>query len=261
MENSFGNYIFSKRIAKNLTLTELASELDLDVLTLSKIERNFREFPRVKLQRLANIFNVSFEDVIIEFLRSDLYNSYGEFPDIKKLVLKALEGSEEPHTLKTLIAEGESKKVEFKSSLRYCLKTLKPEKYVEYNTIKNICAFLNSEGGKLIIGLSDNKEILGLETLDFLTFKESDKNDAWLKHFDNLLSKYFGNGISNLIMISFETIENKTLACIDVLPNRISPTFIKNPEKENNEDFYVRRNASAIYLTMNEFYQYSKERW
>lgn len=261
MENSLGNYISCGRNVRGLTLRELASELDLDIVTLSKIEKNYRQFPKGKLQLLANIFNVSLDEILVEFLKTDLYNSYGEFPDIKRLVLKAFEGKDEPHTLSSVIIEGETKKVEFKSSLRYCLKSLKPEKHIELSAMKNICAFLNSEGGKLIIGVSDDKQILGLEDYDYSTFKETDKKDAWLKHFDNLLSKYFGNGISNLIMISFEIIENKSIACIDVLPNNVGPTFLQNPEKGNNEDFYIRRNASAVILTMNEFFQYSKERW
>lgn len=261
MENSLGNYISCGRNVRGLTLRELASELDLDEVTLSKIERNYRQFPKGKLQLLANIYNVSLDEVLVEFLKTDIFNSYGEFPDIKRLVLKALESSDEPHTLSKVIVDGETKKVEFKSSLRYCLKTLKPGKHIEHSAMKNICAFLNSEGGKLIIGVSDDKKILGLEALDYSTFKETDKKDAWLKHFDNLLSKHFGNGISNLILISFETIENKTVASIDVLPNKVGPTFLKNMEKGNNEDFYIRRNASAVILTMNEFFQYSKERW
>lgn len=34
-----------------------------------------------------------------------------------------------------------------------------------------------------------------------------------------------------------------------------------NPEKNNLEEFYVRRNASAIALTMYEMYNYSKDNW
>ncbi len=37
--------------------------------------------------------------------------------------------------------------------------------------------------------------------------------------------------------------------------------IITNPEKNNQEEFYVRRNASAIGLTMYEMLNYSKENW
>ena len=85
MENSIGNYISCGRNVRGLTLRELASELDLDVVTLTKIEKNYRQFPKGKLQLLANIFNVSLDEILVEFLKTDLYNSYGEFQTLKDL--------------------------------------------------------------------------------------------------------------------------------------------------------------------------------
>lgn len=68
-----------------------------------------------------------------------------------------------------LIQRGESIVLEFKSTLRVDIKTSKPEKFIEHSVIKTLGAFLNSEGGTLLIGVEDNKNILGLE-LDFNSF-------------------------------------------------------------------------------------------
>ena len=46
-----------------------------------------------------------------------------------------------------LIENGESKTVEFKSTLRYCLRKNSPQKNVEHCAMKNLAAFLNTEGG------------------------------------------------------------------------------------------------------------------
>ena len=71
----------------------------------------------------------------------------------------------------------------------------------------------------------------------------------------------FGNDLSLNIGVEFEVIDGKIICEIDVLPNNNGPVFLKNPEKNNTEEFYIRRNASAVALKMDEFYKYSKERW
>ena len=201
MESTFGDYISSGRNVKGLTLRELASSLGLDISTLAKIEKNWRQFPKEKLHTLSDKFSVSYREVVTEFIKNDLIQQYGSFPDYRTIISNALNDNRTNYSISEILEEGESKKVEFKSSLRYCLKSQKAEKYIEHSALKNVCAFLNSEGGKLLIGVSDDKKILGLEELDFKTFKEEDKKDGWLKHFDNLISKHFGNNISQYIRV------------------------------------------------------------
>ena len=241
-------------------MRELAEELNLDSSSISKIEKGWRQFPKDKLKQFAEFYKVPYQEVLREFIKSDLIQQYGGFPNYEKLLLEIIT-NEEKTSIEDFIKKGETKNIEFKSSLRFCLKTLKAEKYIEHSAIKNICAFLNSNGGKLIIGLADDGEIIGLENTDFKTFKDDDKKDAFLKHLDNLISKYFGNDLSLNLAVEFEQIESKIVCEIDVLLNNNGPIFLKNPEKNNTEEFYIRRNASAITLNMDEFYKYSKERW
>lgn len=260
LNSTFGDYISSGRNVRGITLKELAQELNLDVSSISKIEKGWRQFPKDKLKQFAEYFRVSYQEVVKEFIKTDLIQQYGGFPNYENL-LREIINNEEKTSIEDFIKKGETKNIEFKSSLRFCLKTTKVEKYIEHSAIKNICAFLNSNGGKLIIGVSDDGEILGLENTDFKTFKESDKKDAFLKHLDNLISKYFGNDLSLILGVEFEEIESKIVCEIDVLQNNNGPIFLKNPEKNNSEEFYIRRNASAVTLSMDEFYKYSKERW
>lgn len=168
--------------------------------------------------------------------------------------------ADETDQIKKLIARGENRLVEFKSSLRYCLKQKSPQAYVEHSCFKNLAAFLNSDGGHLFVGVDDNGEILGLENTDFATFRGTNKKDEFLKHFDNLTEKYFGNGLAGLLNVQFHEIDHKTIAVIEVKGKSPAPVILKNPEK-GNEEFYIRRNASAIALTMFEFFNYSKEQW
>ena len=54
------------------------------------------------------------------------------------------------------IKRGEDRYTEFKSTLLYSLNTNKIEKYIEFACAKTVCAFLNSEGGHLFIGVEDD---------------------------------------------------------------------------------------------------------
>jgi Putative DNA-binding domain/Eco57I restriction-modification methylase len=164
-------------------------------------------------------------------------------------------------SLTQLIAQGETKTVEFKSSLRYDIREQKVNKNLEHSCFKNIAAFLNSDGGTLFIGVDDDGNILGLENTDFASFKGSNKKDEFTKHFDNLVGNYFGNNLVHKINLDFENIDNKTIAIITIKTKASEPIIIKNPEKNNQEEFYIRRNASAIGLTMYEMLNYIKENW
>lgn len=158
------------------------------------------------------------------------------------------------------IKTGEGRTVEFKSSLRYCLRQKSPQRYVEHSSFKNLAAFLNTEGGSLLIGVEDNGNIIGLEDTDYLTFNGDNKKDEFLKHFDNLVEKYFGNALAGKFKVEFTCIDGKTVALVTVKDRAPEPVILKNPEN-NKEEFYIRRNASAKDLTMFEFFQYAKEHW
>lgn len=186
---------------------------------------------------------------------------YAYYQSAEELLQKQLQQVNANDKIKQLLANGESKTVEFKSTLRYCLRQNNPQKYVEHSAIKNLAAFLNSEGGTLFIGVDDDGNILGLEKTDFASFKGDNKKDEFVKHFDNLIQNYFGNNMVHKFNVEFEVIDGKTIALIHIKDKATEPVFINNPEKNNQQEFYVRRNASAIALTMYEMLNYSKENW
>src|SRR5690625_6416401 len=72
--------------------------------------------------------------------------------------------------LKQIINEGESSILEFKSTLRWNIRESRHDKKMEEVIMKSIVAFANGEGGKLLIGVADDGEILGLQN-DYNTLK------------------------------------------------------------------------------------------
>ena len=59
--------------------------------------------------------------------------------------------------------------------MRWNWRENKLDKKMEEIILKTISAFSNAEGGKLLIGVTDEGEILGLES-DYNTFKEANKD-------------------------------------------------------------------------------------
>jgi len=74
--------------------------------------------------------------------------------------------------LEEIIESGEDTFLEFKSTMRWNLREEKQDKKMEEIILKSISAFSNSEGGKLLIGVDDNGEVLGLQD-DYNTLKEA----------------------------------------------------------------------------------------
>ena len=105
--------------------------------------------------------------------------------------------------------------------------------------------------------MDDAKTILGLETTDYPTFSKPDKQDEWSKHFDNLLQNFIGNKFHEYIKTEFIPMDGVTIALITVKPSR-EPVWLK---KDGNDEFYIRRTASAIALAPKEATEYIQEHW
>lgn len=75
------------------------------------------------------------------------------------------------------------------------------QKRIIHSAFKTIAAFANTNGGVLLLGVSDDKNIYGLEK-DFDSFpKISEKNrDGFGKFLDSKLKSYFGDGFSSLYL-------------------------------------------------------------
>jgi DNA-binding response OmpR family regulator len=152
--------------------------------------------------------------------------------------------------VKGLILKGESDRVEFKSTLRWNLKTGRSEKSIEKAWLKSIVAFLNTDGGVLLVGVEDNGHILGLEADQFQS------EDKYLLHVNNKLKQHIGLEWANFIRFQTETIGDKKLLWIECLPSP-APVFFK---MGNDEEFYVRVGPGSRRLSPSEVLTYVANR-
>lgn len=154
-----------------------------------------------------------------------------------------------------LIAAGESSLVEFKSSARWDVKQSNVNKELEKVIIKTVAAFLNSEGGALLIGVADNGTILGLDS-DYQTFGRKQNADAYENWLMTRLLESLGRDRARSIRISFHTLEGKQICKVDVSPSS-HPVFFT--DEKANERLYVRSGNSTRELAASEMLRYCGE--
>ena len=139
-----------------------------------------------------------------------------------------------------MIADGESDKLEFKSTVRTNLATGEVDKRMEKAVLKTMVAFLNTDGGTLLIGVSDDGEICGA---DLDSFENLDKMNL---HMTNMISSAIGNGY--IPYINFKAIEfdeGKYVIRVKCAPAQ-KAVFLREGKVEQ---FYVRSGPSSVVLT------------
>ena len=164
----------------------------------------------------------------------------------KKYKIKGI--NDKDFNINKLLEQDESRFLEFKSSLRWDYRQEKPNPDLEMVIAKTIAAFGNSDGGHLLIGVDDDKNILGLEK-DFNTLKKHN-SDYFEIYMRNILHKIFGvKYITENIRIKFPIVEGKEICVIEVFKAK-QPAYIKTKDKNGNpiEKFYVRSGNSSHEL-------------
>jgi predicted HTH transcriptional regulator len=164
-------------------------------------------------------------------------------------------------TLEELIAEGEDDELEFKSSLRWDFRELTPSKKLEEVIVKTVAAFANSQGGTLLIGVSDSGEILGLEA-DYLSLEGANR-DKFELHLRTLLSNAFGTAfVSSKLKVLFPTVGDVEICQVDIQPSA-NPLVLEVKDKHGvrQEKFYVRSGNSSQELSVAEMLPYLAERF
>ena len=125
-------------------------------------------------------------------------------------------------TIQDILA-GESKYIEFKESL--------PEKSIKY--MKTVVAFANGIGGRIIFGIADEThEVVGIA------------NDVVFKMMDTIANAISDSCEPAIIPdITLQTIEEKTIICVEISEGRQRPYYIKALGKEKG--VYVRIGATT----------------
>ncbi len=143
------------------------------------------------------------------------------------------------YELNKLLGLDESVILERKETLRTDTKKKQFQNYITDLCLKTIVAFLNTKGGKLIIGQRDDKEITGIEEDRFKT------KDDWSKFFKDKVKSHIGlTYIEKSITYRFYEKNDKTVAIIECKKlDKGQQAYL------NDEDIYVRVGPSSEKLT------------
>lgn len=118
------------------------------------------------------------------------------------------------------ILKGESEKIEFKENAKTNTNTY----------IKTVVAFANGNGGKIVFGVKDNKEIVGVENEFEVT--------------DGIINAISDSCYPMIVPdISLHTLENKTVILVEIEGGKKKPYYLKS--KGMQKGTYIRSGATT----------------
>jgi len=237
-----------------VTLGHMMEKLDDDVALDAAARVNTRENVRLT-------FDQKVEQVIQQIVDSnfELYKritddrAFGEA--VKNFLFdQYLRGH---RSAEELIKRGESKTLEFKATLRWNLKANRQDdKGITHAVLKTTAAFLNTEGGDLLIGVADDRSIVGIE-LDRL-----ENDDKFMRHLAQVVRNGLGDRARTCIDPRTQVVQGKTV-CVVTCQRSPEPVFLKwkGLETSPEGDFYVRSGPGTVKLSPDDTRKYIRTRF
>jgi hypothetical protein len=237
-----------------VTLGQMMKRLDDDPALDASARVNTRENVRLT-------FDQKVEHVIQDIVDSnfDLYKritddrAFGEV--VKNFLfdqyLRAHRQAEE------LIKRGESKTLEFKSTLRWSLKEdRQDDKGVTHAVLKTIAAFLNTEGGDLLIGVGDDGSVIGIDS------DRLENDDKFMRHLAQVVRNGLGDRAGTCIDPKTQIVQGKTV-CVVSCQRSPEPVFLKWKGMETipDGDLFVRSGPGTVKLPTESAAEYVRTRF
>lgn len=164
---------------------------------------------------------------------------------------KAPSGSEIQKTISVeeLISHGESSTMEFKSTLRWNIKAKRDDKEMGLIVMKTVCAFLNTEGGTVLVGVQDDGTIIGIDLDHF------PNDDKYLLHFGQLLNNHIGPEFTAYIHYYMIASGDHIILRVDCEKSNTS-VYLRDGD---SEDMYIRNGPANVKLSARQSVDYEKK--
>jgi hypothetical protein len=150
-----------------------------------------------------------------------------------------------------IVMNGESEAVELKSTLRTNLHTGAKDPRMELAILKTLAGFLNTGGGTLIVGVSDDGSPIGIETDGF------PNEDKMGLHLVNIVKSRMGIQAMTSLHAHFDDHDDSRVMVVKCRKSP-SPVFVKEGETER---FYIRTGPSTTELSASQMQEYIKQRF
>lgn len=155
--------------------------------------------------------------------------------------------------LAELLEQGsESFEVEFKSTLRWDIKAGTNNREVTNSVIKTVAAFVNTRGGTLLIGVADDRTIVGIEQDGFAS------DDEFLRHLYQVLTRSLGAHVAPLVDARI-TVTARGRVC--VVECARSPEPVLCQFKNLVDAFFVRTGPATVNLVGDDRENFKRLHW
>lgn len=248
-------YFFGSTLGR-LIIDSLRSQSFIPSISKSDILKTEIAIPPLDVQReiVSSILKLNFiKNKISQFEENLALNPISSQNELNQIdsILEAVGELANPDKIKSLIRAGESKSVEFKQTFSLDVERQVKEPRIEDSAIKTIAAFLNSDGGTLLVGVHDSGEITGNEVEIDKFFKSTDK---FLLHVKNRIKTRIGEQFYPFINQHLVSVEGKLVLMVECDPSS-DEVFV------DEKDFYVRTNPATDRLEGRKLSDYIKHRF
>ncbi len=157
--------------------------------------------------------------------------------------------------IEDLLVQGENERLEFKTSFRWDMTQNRVNKNLEKAAMKTIIAFLNSGGGRLLIGVDDSGNVAGLEA-DYNSLPKPNA-DGFQNHWTNIFNQMVGPEFRQFVEMNINKAGDKDICSIRVAQSG-KPAYLK---LDNGEEFYIRTGNGTTSLKLSEASSYIDYHW
>jgi hypothetical protein len=154
-------------------------------------------------------------------------------------------------TVEDLVLIGESDAIEFKSTLRHNMHTGKHDPRMEWAILRTLAGFLNNSGGKLVMGVADDGEPVGLSHDGFAN------EDKMSLHLTNIVKQKMGPQAVTLMRQRFEDYNGERVMVVECDPSKV-PVFVKDGQAEK---YFIRTGPSTSELTASQQHDHISQRF
>jgi ATP-dependent Lon protease len=158
-------------------------------------------------------------------------------------------------TLEEVIAGGESEAVEFKASFRYDVVTGQANNELVRGPVKTVAGFMNTEGGTLLFGVTDERTAVGIDK-DLGLLRRGDE-DGFERAFRQTLIDGLGVEFSPYVRLSFPALDGVRICRVDVSASG-KPVFLTGRQ---GKEFYIRSGNASRPLDPAATHEYIDMHW
>ena len=245
-------------------LNKLEKQFDIDGEELDSILRSHEITPStLRHDNFPAFFNLRFEK-LLKLIEKEMEKPVNRAPNRDE---SPFASSDLETRVQSIIADGEGDTVEFKSTGRLNIHNSTKDPEIEWAIVKTVAAFMNTQGGELLIGVNDSANTVGIE-VDY-PLVHGHNRDGWELWLGNLISTTLGIVAAAEVVPRYCELDGKTVAYIKI--NRASKPLFATPTKAAapkrdaplgvNKYFYIRMANATRQLVGSELLQYTSKNW